>query len=250
MRKILAGNWKLYGQQADLAKISAFAKKAACLGKECELWIYPPASLLAKAVEVAETPIRIGAQYCSRYEEGAYTGEVSAAMIKDAGAESILIGHSERRSHYPEEDSALHQKICLAHRHNLETILCVGEPKEVRERGEVSQFITAQLEGALSGEGVKPASLSIAYEPAWAIGTGILPSLQEIEEVLFLLREKLAKRFPDWGEKIPLLYGGSINGETLPPLLSSSIISGFLIGGASLEVESFGAIIEQAAKGW
>ncbi|WP_397542959.1 triose-phosphate isomerase [Roseovarius salis] len=242
-RKLAAGNWKMNGNRAALAEIDAVA--AAHDSSVADILICPPATLLAEAAERAvETPIRIGAQDCHPEADGAHTGDVSAGMIADAGAQAVILGHSERREDHQETSALVCRKARAAHQAGLVAVICLGESESQRERGETLDIIGAQLDSSVPDD-ARPETTVIAYEPVWAIGTGKVPTTAQIEEVHDFIRGRLAARFgPDAAAAIRLLYGGSVKPGNAAEIFAASNVDGALVGGASLKAADFSPIIK------
>ncbi len=184
--------------------------------------------------------IKLGAQDCSQHNKGAFTGEISAQMLKDCGAWYVILGHSERRQHHNESDKIVAAKVTAAVKHELLPVLCVGEPKEQREKGGYGEFILNQIEHSLPKD-LAMKRLIVAYEPIWSIGSGVLPTVVQIEEVARLIRKKLQgnKNISEF----QIVYGGSVNGENSGEILSAKDVNGLLVGGASLDANEFCKII-------
>ncbi|WP_347313189.1 triose-phosphate isomerase [Defluviimonas sp. SAOS-178_SWC] len=239
-RKLAAGNWKMNGTTANLAEIEALA--AAHPAPRCDVLICPPATLVAQmAWKAGKGPVAVGGQDCHPEVSGAHTGDVSAAMLADAGARYVIVGHSERRADHGETDALVRAKAEAAHAAGLVAIVCVGETETQRDAGETLDVIGAQLEGSVPA-GATSANTVIAYEPVWAIGTGRTPTLDQIAEVHDFLRAGLAKRFADAGD-MRLLYGGSVKPSNASEIFATSNVDGALVGGASLKAADFGAIV-------
>ncbi|MGD9865215.1 MAG: triose-phosphate isomerase [Pseudodonghicola sp.] len=241
-QKLAAGNWKMNGTGAALAELEALAK--AYPAPRSEILICPPAPLIHRAAQAAQgSALLIGGQDCHAAHAGAHTGDVSAEMLLDAGARYVILGHSERRADYAETDALVRDKAQAAIAAGLTAIVCVGETLDQREGGATLDIIAGQLAGSVPA-GVTGASLVIAYEPVWAIGTGKVPSLGQIGEVHDFMREKLAARLgPEIGEAIRLLYGGSVKGSNAEAIFAVSNVDGALVGGASLNAADFAPII-------
>ncbi|RDV82859.1 triose-phosphate isomerase [Ammonifex thiophilus] len=247
---LIAGNWKM---NKTISEAVAFAQELKLLAPfpGVEVLICPPYPALAPVAEVlAGTEIALGAQNVHWEDAGAFTGEVSPPMLKAAGCRYVIIGHSERRQYFGETDEIIQRKLKAALRHDLIPILCVGESLEVRERGGTFDLIAKQLEGALSGIGEEEIKeLVIAYEPVWAIGTGRNARPEDAQEVNCFIRDWLARRYsPVKAGSWRIQYGGSVTPDNAAELLAQPDIDGALVGGASLKVESFAAIIRAAAK--
>lgn len=230
MRKLAAGNWKMNGLAADLAEIEAIAAGAP---EGCEVLICPPATLLARA---AAFGLAVGGQDCHAKGAGAHTGDLSAAMLADAGAEYVIVGHSERRADHGETSEEVAAKALSAQGAGLTAIVCVGETEAERDAGRTLDVVGAQI--AASVAGLDPARLVVAYEPVWAIGTGRTPTLEEIAEVHGFLRARV---------DVPLLYGGSVKPGNAAEIFAVPDVNGALVGGASLKSADFLAIAKALA---
>ncbi len=241
---LVAGNWKLNGSKESIQTLvkgiadgmSGVDGKAVAV---CPPYVYiPMVSELA-----AGTGIAVGAQDVADQESGAFTGEVSAAMLKDVGCQYVIVGHSERRSLYCEKDEDTAAKYVAAQKEGLTPILCVGELLEERESGDTENVVAKQLDAVLSLAGVESlANAVIAYEPVWAIGTGKTATPEQAQEVHAFIRGKIAALDASVAEKVQILYGGSMNGSNAAELLAMEDIDGGLIGGASLTPDAFLAI--------
>jgi triosephosphate isomerase (TIM) len=240
MRKLAAGNWKMNGLSAQLSEITALI--AAHPAPACDVLICPPATLLAPMAQTAAGRIALGGQDCHPKASGAHTGDVSAAMLADAGATHVILGHSERRADHAETDALVRAKAEAAHAAQLIAIVCVGETEAQRDAGETLAIIGAQLAGSVP-DGATPANTVIAYEPVWAIGTGRTPTLPEIAEVHADLRARLTARFGAAAAEFRLLYGGSVKPSNATEIFALPNVDGALVGGASLKAADFGAII-------
>jgi triosephosphate isomerase len=243
MRKpLIAGNWKMYhtpsSGEAMLKELAPLVKDAAA-----DVVICAPATHLAAAVSAAaDSGIRIGAENMHWEQEGAFTGEISAPMLLDLKVEYVILGHSERREYFGETDETVSRKGETAVKAGLIPIVCVGETKEQREAGEALALIEKQIAGSLAfwnGE----AEIVIAYEPVWAIGTGLTATAEDAEEVIAHIRSLLAIKYGSRAEEIRILYGGSVKPATIADLMAKPNIDGALVGGASLKAQSFGQIV-------
>ncbi|SIT76265.1 triose-phosphate isomerase [Pontibaca methylaminivorans] len=248
-RKLAAGNWKMHGTGADLAEIATLARTHA--DPACEVLICPPATLIERAArEVRGSALMIGAQDCHSAPQGAHTGDISAAMIRDAGAGHVILGHSERRQDHAETSAVVHAKATAALHAGLITIICLGETLADRERGATLDVIGQQLAGS-TPDAARGENTVIAYEPVWAIGSGHVAHPDQIAEVHGFLRERLAHRFGTGvAAMIRLLYGGSVKPANAAGIFAIPDVDGALVGGASLRAESFSPVIsalEQAA---
>lgn len=242
-RPYIVGNWKMNGTRAMLSEARAIDRAAQRVMK-VEVAVAPPFTLI-HAVHKEAQQIGVGAQDCYPGEEGAHTGDVSAAMVADAGAKFVILGHSERRQAHGEDDALVLAKAKTALDTGLKIILCCGETRDVRESGNAVEFVTAQLAASLPAE-IENAGerLTVAYEPVWAIGSGRTPSVEEIGEMHKAIRQLLTERYgQEEGSVIRILYGGSVNSENASELLSADEVGGALVGGASLTAESFLGIV-------
>ena len=241
--KLAAGNWKMNGVAASLAEIDALA--AAHPAPACEVLICPPATLLAQLnwrLNQSQARFRIGGQDCHQNASGAHTGDISAAMLKDAGATHVILGHSERRADHAESDTLVGTKAAAAHGAGLIAVICVGETGAERDAGRTLAVVGGQLAGSVP-DAATPENTVIAYEPVWAIGTGRTPTLAEIAEVHDDLRARLIARFGAAAEGFRLLYGGSVKPSNAAGIFAVANVDGALVGGASLKAADFGAII-------
>jgi triosephosphate isomerase (TIM) len=245
MRKFIAGNWKMNGRLADLAAVEAIAAGAAAF-PSIDTALCLPATLIALAAQ-AVPGYGIGAQDCHMAVSGAHTGCVSAEMLKEAGADLTIIGHSERRAGQHESDADVRGKALAAKAAGLSVIICVGETEAERDSGNAEKVVLGQLEGSLPGE-VDSSWVSVAYEPVWAIGTGRIPSMGDVATMHGAIRKSLVERFGSDGNAIRVLYGGSMNADNAASLLAVPNVDGGLIGGASLSAEKFLPIVAAAAN--
>ncbi|HZG07666.1 MAG TPA: triose-phosphate isomerase [Allosphingosinicella sp.] len=242
-RKLVAGNWKMNGSLAQLAELPAIAA-AVRAASGVDVAICPPFTLISSAV-ARSGGLAIGAQDCHQNDKGAHTGNVSAAMLKEAGARLVIVGHSERRADQGETDEIVRAKAESALRHGLQAVVCVGESEAERLAGQAISRVTAQLAGSLPelhGE----AELVVAYEPIWAIGTGRTATPGDVEEMHRAIRQALVGRFGDAGTRIRILYGGSVNAGNAATLFAVADVDGGLVGGASLTAEQFVPIVAAA----
>jgi triosephosphate isomerase len=242
-RPLAAGNWKMNGLRASLKEVAAICEAAAAGGAgQAEIVICPPATLLAEAAKICEgTPVKAGGQDCHAEPMGAFTGDISAEMLKDAGASYVILGHSERRLGHQESDASVRAKVKAAFRAGLTPIVCVGETLSQREEGQALEIVGSQLTGSIPEE--PPAGeIVIAYEPVWAIGSGLTPRLDEIAAMHSFIRRRLKELFaaPSAGWRI--LYGGSVKPGNAGELLSVDEVDGALVGGACLSASTFMAI--------
>jgi triosephosphate isomerase len=245
-RPLIAGNWKMFGLEASLDEARAVAAAIAARPPAARVAICPPATLLHRLSEaMAGESVLVGGQDCHPKPSGAHTGDISAAMLADAGARLVILGHSERRAAYAESDALVAAKVEAALAAGLEPIVCCGETCEQRDAGQAEAVVTAMARGSL------PASLAgqafaVAYEPVWAIGTGRTPTVADIAAIHAALRAVLVERFGQHGATVPILYGGSVKPDNAREILATSEVGGALVGGASLKASDFLAIIEAA----
>ncbi len=244
MRKLAAGNWKMNGKGDSLAEIRALAE--AHPAPACDVLICPPATLLSRLSDAAGSAIATGGQDCHANASGAHTGDISAEMIADAGGTYVIVGHSERRTDHGESDAIVRAKAEAAWRAGLIAIVCVGETLQEREAGKTLGIVGTQVIGSVP-EGATAANTVVAYEPVWAIGTGKVPTLEEIAEVHDDIRARLKDRFGDEADGMRLLYGGSVKPSNADEIFGVSNVDGALVGGASLKAEDFGGIIAALA---
>ncbi len=245
-RKLAAGNWKMNGTGAALAELKALARTIGTPG--CDVLICPPATLLHRAAQTAQgSAIAIGGQDCHTANNGAHTGDISAAMLADAGASHVILGHSERRADHGETDAQVRIKAQAAISAGLIAIVCVGETLAQRDAGDTLDVIGTQLAGSVP-DAVTGATLVIAYEPVWAIGTGKVPTLEQIGEVHGFMRAQLTERFGmQTGGAVRLLYGGSVKPANASDIFAVGDVDGALVGGASLKAADFAPIVAALA---
>lgn len=244
---LIAGNWKMHGRRADtLALLSALKERLTAEQlRDREVVVAPPFTSLETAAQIlAGSPIQLAAQNLHWEPSGAYTGEISAPMLKDLGCTYVLIGHSERRQHCGESDEQVAQKVAAAKNHGLTPIICVGETLEEREKDATLEVIARQVQGAVSSQDkTTVASLVVAYEPIWAIGTGRTATPAQAQEVHAAIRGTLASLTDrQTAEAVRLLYGGSVKAENIDNLMAQTDIDGALVGGASLQADAFARI--------
>ncbi|HEX6374873.1 MAG TPA: triose-phosphate isomerase [Allosphingosinicella sp.] len=244
-RKLVAGNWKMNGSLATLAELAPIAQAARAAGG-ADVAICPPFTLIAAAA-ARSGGIAIGGQDCHWAASGAHTGSVSAAMLKEAGARLVIVGHSERRAEAGEGDSVVRGKAAAALAAGLQAIVCVGESESERIAGQAMERVGAQLEGSLPDPG-GDGDLVIAYEPIWAIGTGKVASPSDVAAMHAAIRRALVDRFGEAGGRLRILYGGSVNAANAAELFAVDNVDGALVGGASLTAAQFVPIIEAAAR--
>ncbi|WPP05551.1 triose-phosphate isomerase [Methylocella tundrae] len=242
-RPLVAGNWKMHGLRKDLVEAEKIcAATAAGEAGQAEVVICLPATLLISAAPACRSAgVGLGGQHCHDEPSGAFTGDISAEMLKDAGASYVILGHSERRSGHNEGNESVREKASAALRAGLTAIVCVGETRAEREAGEALPVVGSQLTGSIPKKST-PESLVIAYEPVWAIGTGLTPTLQDIAAMHRFIRERIDVDLPGIGDRIRLLYGGSVKPGNAADLLGVEDVDGALVGGASLTARDFMAI--------
>lgn len=239
-RKLVAGNWKMNGLAASVAMLDDLT--AAVPAPACDILVCPPATLIAAC---AGHGVPVGGQDCHPKPSGAHTGDISAEMLKDAGAVAVILGHSERRADHHESDELVAAKTEAAWRADLLAIVCVGETEVERNAGRTLDVVGRQLAGSVP-TGATGKTLVVAYEPVWAIGTGRTPTLEEIAQVHDFLRGRLVSRFGDAGNAIRLLYGGSVKPDNATAIFAVRNVDGALVGGASLKAADFAGIIAAA----
>jgi triosephosphate isomerase len=239
LRPLIAGNWKMNGVRADgIALATRLKERAAGAKLRCDVLLCPPFTLLREiAGVVAGSPLALGAQDCSPHAPGAHTGDIAAAMLRDAGCAYVILGHSERRTNHGETDAQVRAKASAAQNAGLTPIVCVGETEAERDKGQTFDVITRQVEGSLPGG----ADVVIAYEPVWAIGTGRTPNAADIAAAHRRIAE--AARSKATGP-VKVLYGGSVNAANASALLAIPEVNGALVGGASLKPEDFWTIVQ------
>jgi triosephosphate isomerase len=234
---LLAGNWKMNGlaiSEGELAKIVSGAA-----GLKADLLVCPPATLIARfAAATRGSTVAIGGQDCHADASGAHTGDIAAEMLKDAGCVAVIVGHSERRTDHNESDAQVRAKAMAAHRAGLTAILCIGEQLDDRESGKTLEVIGGQLDGSLP-DGATGANLVIAYEPVWAIGTGLTPTADDVADAHAFIRGRLEARLGAEGDRVRILYGGSVKSANAKELLTIPNVNGALVGGASLKAADF-----------
>lgn len=236
-RPLVAGNWKMNGLAASVGELEAIISGASARPPAADLMICPPATLIASFAKVVHgSRVAIGAQDCHAEPSGAFTGDLSAEMLKDAGATAIIVGHSERRTLHGETDAMVRAKARAANRAGLAAIVCVGETREEREANATIARIQRQLDGSLPD---KLDALIIAYEPVWAIGTGLTPTTGDVAEVHGMIRNYLISKDKAEGPKVRILYGGSVKPQNAKELMAVANVNGALVGGASLKAADF-----------
>jgi triosephosphate isomerase len=238
-RPLVAGNWKMNGLRASAGELETIIAGARSL-PNVDFVICPPATLVARFAALAQgSRVEIGGQDCHAEPAGAYTGDIAAEMLRDAGASAVIVGHSERRQHHGETDAMVRAKALAARRAGLLAIICVGETRAERDASKTHAVVREQLDGSLP-DGL--ADFVIAYEPVWAIGTGVTPTKDDVLDMHRFIRERLCARYGDAGQGVRILYGGSVKPANAKELLGIDNVDGALIGGASLKANEFLAI--------
>jgi triosephosphate isomerase len=245
-RPYIVGNWKMHGTRSMLSEARAIDRAAERLLK-AEVAIAPPYTLI-HATRKEAALIGVGAQDCHAGEGGAHTGDISAAMLKDAGAGFVIVGHSERRADHGESDADVKAKAEAALAVGLSVIVCVGETEVQRDGGEAEQVVARQLESSLPRIDAAVEKVTVAYEPVWAIGTGRTPTVEDVGAMHKSIRKRLVSIYGEAGGQVRILYGGSVKPDNAAELLAADEVGGALVGGASLTAESFLGIIIAAAE--
>jgi triosephosphate isomerase len=247
VRPLIAGNWKMNGLKHSMAEFEAMIAGAGAVIAKADLLVCPPATLLAIFAEKTggilpdQNVLALGAQDCHPKASGAHTGDISAEMLADAGASFVIVGHSERRADHGETDALVRQKAEAAWRAGLTAIVCIGETQAQRDAGQTLHICGGQLSGSLP-DGGTAANLVVAYEPVWAIGTGLTSTAGDVEQVHKFIRDNLIARFKGEGARIRILYGGSVKPSNAAELMAVPNVNGALVGGASLKATDFLAI--------
>jgi triosephosphate isomerase len=242
IRPLIAGNWKMNGLKASMAELEAMLAGASGVLARADLLVCPPATLVAAfAAKAQGARLAIGAQDCHPKPSGAHTGDLAAEMLADAGATAIIVGHSERRADHGESDALVRQKAEAAWRAGLTAIVCIGETQQQRDQGRTLDICGGQLQGSLPDAGTA-GNLVVAYEPIWAIGTGLTPTVTDVEQIHRFIRDTLVARFSREGSGIRILYGGSVKPSNAAELMAVANVNGALVGGASLKASDFLAI--------
>lgn len=255
IKALVAGNWKMNGLRENTREIDALYALIAANSPEknspgmneagCDVLICPPATLIST---LSGRGIDIGAQDCHMADSGAHTGDISAAMLKDLGCRYVIVGHSERRADHGESDDMVKAKANAAQAQGLTAIICVGETGGERENGETLNIVTSQVKGSVPDNAAAENTV-IAYEPVWAIGTGKVPTIDDVADVHGVIRSLLTDRFGMEGNRVPILYGGSVKASNAKELMSVPNVNGALVGGASLRAEDFYGIIATYSTG-
>lgn len=243
VRPLVAGNWKMNGTRSSLDQIKAISEGVKGeLSQKVEALLCPPATLLYVATAVCtDSPLAIGAQDCHQAQSGAHTGDISAEMIADCFGTYVIVGHSERRTDHGETDALVRAKAEAANAADLTTIICIGETEEQRQQGETLQVLKRQLDGSIPDSATAERTV-VAYEPVWAIGTGLTPTIADVAEAHAFMRRELVARFGKEGQGMRILYGGSVKPSNAADLMAIEHVDGALIGGASLKADDFLAI--------
>jgi len=242
-RPLIAGNWKMNGLSTSLQEAKALAEALGSEPARARVALCPPATLVDRMARVLEgSTVELGGQDCRAEAAGAFTGDISAEMLADAGAKLVILGHSERRAGYGESDLTVCGKVQAAVRAGLEPIVCVGETLEERRAGRAVEVVQSQVTNSLPDD-LHALDFAVAYEPVWAIGTGLTPSVAEIGEVHQAIRETLVRRFGARGARTPILYGGSVKPSNAAEILRTAEVGGALVGGASLTASEFLGIV-------
>ncbi len=250
MELLIAANWKMHKTAAETAAYCRSLRNNEALFEGVEVLICPPFTALAAASDALEgSSIKLGAQNMHWEQQGAFTGEISASMLQETAVEYVIIGHSERRHKMGENDEQVRSKVKTALENGLKPILCIGETEAEREKGKTKEVIERQLSTALEGLGEQKAALVVAYEPVWAIGSGKAASAEDADSAAHLIRD-LARSIlgSDAASHLRIQYGGSVKADNIGSFVGLSSIQGALVGGASLEVDSFSALVQAAGK--
>ncbi|MGN6534318.1 MAG: triose-phosphate isomerase [Mesorhizobium sp.] len=245
IRPLVAGNWKMNGTGASLNQLLMIGNGfMSGLDAETEALVCVPATLLTRAAEIlSRTPVHLGGEDCHAEESGAHTGDISAEMLKDAGASHVIVGHSERRADHGENDATVHAKAAAAWRAGLVAIVCIGETRAEREAGATLDVLSRQIAGSVPVSATAGNTV-LAYEPVWAIGTGLTPTAADVAEAHAHIRARLVEKLGPAAAKIRILYGGSVKPSNARELLSVANVDGALVGGASLKAADFLGIAE------
>jgi triosephosphate isomerase len=243
-RPLVAGNWKMNGGLAMLKEPRLLAAMLKDVKLKCDVMVCPPATIIRRVKSVLSgTKIRVGGQDCHWNPAGAHTGDISAEMLKEAGCSAVIVGHSERRANHGETDEIVASKARAANRAGLTAIICIGETLDERKAGNTLDVVSRQLEGSLP-EGAAASNTVIAYEPVWAIGTGLTPTTAEVAEVHAHIRRRLGELMGAEGAGTRILYGGSVKPSNAAELMGQPDVNGALVGGASLKASDFLGIVK------
>ncbi|MFC3051080.1 triose-phosphate isomerase [Kordiimonas pumila] len=247
-KNIVAGNWKMNGLVASLEEIEALATLIdTSAAADCDVIVCPPYTLVCSLAAMKKQKILVGAQDCHVAVSGAHTGDISALMLKDAGASHIIVGHSERRADHGETSALVHAKATAIYIEGLKAIICIGETEAERDNNQTEEVVLGQLKESVPDDAT-PENTVIAYEPVWAIGTGKTPTVEDVAEIHTAIRKALINRFGDVGAGFSLLYGGSVKPSNAKELMTAKNVNGALVGGASLKASDFNGIIEAYRK--
>jgi triosephosphate isomerase len=238
-RPLVAGNWKMNGLAASAAEFGKMVAGAAAVAAKTDVMVCPPATLVAAFANAAKgSPVAVGGQNCHAEASGAFTGDVAAEMLADAGATAVIVGHSERRTIHKETDAEVRAKALAAWRAGLTAIVCIGETKAEREAGKTLDVLGRQLDGSMP-DGATGANVVVAYEPVWAIGTGLTPTVADVAQAHGFIRRRLAERYGATAQSVRILYGGSVKASNAKELMAAADVDGALVGGASLKADEF-----------
>lgn len=248
-RKLVAGNWKMHGRlEVNRALVAGIRDQEASFG-EVGVWLAPPSLYLGQVAGlIGGSGLALAAQNVASEQDGAFTGEISAAMLRDVGCQAVLVGHSERRSHYGEGDAVVAAKFLRAVEAGLVPVLCIGEALTEREAGQTEAVVLQQLSAVLDAAGERFVGAVVAYEPVWAIGTGRVASPEQAQQVHRILRAAVMQRFPTAAAELKIIYGGSVKAANAAALFAMPDIDGALVGGASLDADEFAAIVRCAGQ--
>jgi triosephosphate isomerase len=247
MRPLVAGNWKMNGLAGDLGELAVLRDALANQAPACDVLICPPATLMAQAAWAVKGAFALGGQDCHAQAQGAFTGDISAAMLKDAGATYVIVGHSERRHLHGESDGDVAAKALAAWRAGLKAIICIGETEAQRNAGHAHAICHGQLDASVP-DGATPANTVLAYEPVWAIGTGRTPTSAEIAAMHAHIRACLFRRLGPGAKEMLILYGGSVKPDNAREILNLPEVGGALVGGASLKASNFLNVVRAIAE--
>ena len=247
MRPLVAGNWKMNGLSASLAELGKLKEALSAEAPACEVLICPPFTLIAQAAWAVKGAFALGGQDCHAKPSGAFTGDVSAEMLKDAGASYVIVGHSERRQYHGERDADVAAKAEAAWRAGLTAVICVGETEDQLQAGAHNHVCASQIDGSVP-LAANAANTVIAYEPVWAIGTGKTPTSEDIKAMHAHIRACLVERLGEGARALRILYGGSVKADNAGEILNLAEVNGALVGGASLKAEEFQRIV-RSVKG-
>jgi triosephosphate isomerase len=238
-RPLVAGNWKMNGLARSAGELEKIIAGAGAFAGKADLMVCPPATLLAAFAEKARgSTVAIGGQDCHAEPSGAFTGDIAAEMLADLGATAVIVGHSERRTYHKETDADIRAKARAAWRASIAAIVCIGETRTEREARQTLDVLGRQLDGSLP-DGATGKNLVVAYEPVWAIGTGLTPTAADVAEAHAFIRKRLSSRYGDTAEAVRILYGGSVKPSNAAELMAVANVDGALVGGASLKAEDF-----------